>query len=272
MQRRLPLSRISPCPRSNTSQTCSEKRPDLSTWNTPKVTDLSEVFRGATSFQVNVATWDYSGVVSFRKTFLLASSFNGDVSGWDTSNAHDLMKAFAAATSFHKPIGDVSKVETLNGLFDRVASFNQDISSWNTSNVADMKELLTDAIALDQDISGWDARPLWAVSFNQDLAVSNVCELQDTFVGATSFRQDSNPYDFESLLAGLQLGELFNVANRCIVWWWWSSSSSQKRKTVTYRKHSLSQTARWNHHHHHNLSLYTLWVSMRSCVECMCMQ
>jgi surface protein len=82
--------------------------PDLA-----EVTDMSSMFRGASSFNGDLSGWNVENVTDMSWMFCDASSFNGDISGWDVGNVIDMGFMFYSATSFS----------------------NHDLSGWDVSNV-----------------------------------------------------------------------------------------------------------------------------------------
>ncbi|VAW61866.1 Chitinase, partial [hydrothermal vent metagenome] len=63
--------------------------PDLS-----QVTDMNEMFYGASKFNQDISGWDVSGVTTMSAMFFEASSFNQDVGGWDVSSVTTMRKMF----------------------------------------------------------------------------------------------------------------------------------------------------------------------------------
>ncbi|MCY4299990.1 MAG: BspA family leucine-rich repeat surface protein [Flavobacteriaceae bacterium] len=91
------------------------KNKDVSKVVTSLVTDMSEMFRKAKSFNQDIGSWDTSQVTNMSCMFYDAINFNGDIGSWGTSNVISMGLMFAGATNF-----------------------NQDIGSWDTSNVISM--------------------------------------------------------------------------------------------------------------------------------------
>ena len=75
--------------------------PDLSA-----VTDTSEMFRFASSFNGNLSTWDVSSVTDASQMFAYARSFNGDMSSWNVSGMIDMSKMLKGTHSAIRNLGD----------------------------------------------------------------------------------------------------------------------------------------------------------------------
>ena len=68
----------------------------ISTWDTSGVTDMSDLFRGASSFNEDIGGWDTSGVTSMRYMFDGASAFDQNL-GWCVEDDVDLEDTFEDA-------------------------------------------------------------------------------------------------------------------------------------------------------------------------------
>ena len=113
--------------------------PDISTWNTSQVTDMSELFKP----QINRET---------KKPYANQEKFNGDISSWDTSNVTTMHGMFQGAKSFNRPIGkwNVEKVTDMAAMFLFASKFNQPIGDWKVHNVTDMSLMFNWASAFNQ--------------------------------------------------------------------------------------------------------------------------
>ena len=167
------------------------------------VTDLLNMFSGATNFNQNIGGWDTSNVRFMISMFASATNFNQNIGSWDTSNVTSMGSMFNNATNFNQNIGswDTSNVTTMNGIFSFTANFNQNIGSWNTSNVTDMTSVFQSATNFNQNIGGWDTSNVTsmgsmfnnATNFNQNIGgwdTSNVTSMNTMFSGATNFNQN----------------------------------------------------------------------------------
>ncbi|MEJ6078825.1 BspA family leucine-rich repeat surface protein [Vibrio sp. 1-Bac 57] len=185
---------------------------DLSGWVTSSVTDMSGMFNGATAFNQDIGGWNTSNVTNMQSLFSSASSFNQDISAWNTSSVVNMRDMFLSADAFNQNIGDwnTSNVTTLHGMFAYTDAFNQDISTWDTSSVTSMQSTFFGAIAFKQDIGEWDTSQVTtmqnmfraAYAFNQDIGkwdTSSVTTMFNMFRYATAFNQDIGAWDTSSV-------------------------------------------------------------------------
>jgi surface protein len=73
---------------------------DMPSWNVSLVTDMSEMFDGASTFNADISGWNTSSVTNMYGMFLDASAFNADISGWDTSSVTDMEGMFEDASAW----------------------------------------------------------------------------------------------------------------------------------------------------------------------------
>ena len=181
---------------------------DISSWDVSGVTDMSDMFSVAVSFNSDISSWNVSSVTDMSNMFYVASSFNSDISSWSVSNVTDMSRMFAQAESFNSDISSwsVSNVTDMSRMFAQAESFNSDISSWSVSNVTDMSSMFRSAESFNDDISPWDVSGVTdmshmfrgADSFNGDIStwdVSGVTNMSWMFSGADSFNGDVSPWD-----------------------------------------------------------------------------
>ena len=105
-------------------------------WDVSKVTDMVNMFNGATLFNQNIGGWDVSNVTSMGGMFKDATLFNQNIGSWDVSKVTYIGMMFSGATSFNQNIGswDVSNVTIMIMMFAGASAFNQDISNWTLSS------------------------------------------------------------------------------------------------------------------------------------------
>ena len=129
----------------------------VSGWATDEVTDLTNTFKGATSFTGSgLDTWYVTNVADMYGTFQ-DSGLTTDISGWQVGAVRDMHATFAGATTFNQPLNtwDTSQVEDMGDIFAGATAFNQDLSAWDTGSVTDLSGAFRDS-GFGGDISGWD--------------------------------------------------------------------------------------------------------------------
>jgi surface protein len=106
----------------------------ISDWNVSAVTDMSLLFRGATSFSEDLSHWDVSLVRNMSGMFHDASQFQSNLSYWQVSNVKDFSHMFHGATSFNGDVStwDVSSAVDYSFMFCDAASFQGDLLTWMT--------------------------------------------------------------------------------------------------------------------------------------------
>ncbi|MBB1272036.1 BspA family leucine-rich repeat surface protein [Psychromonas sp. SR45-3] len=209
--------------------------PDLSA-----ITDLSEMFKNATSINADLSGWDTSNVTNMSGMFNGATAFNQDISAWNTSNVTNMSNMFTGATTFNQDIGsletvklgywDTSNVTDMSDMFNGATAFNQNISGWDTSNVTTMYQMFTSAKEFNQDIGGWDTSSvnnmarmfLGASSFNQDIGkweTVNVNSMAYMFNGASAFNYDIGSWHTSNVTNMLNMFNNASLFNQNIGSW-----------------------------------------------------
>jgi len=167
---------------------------NISAWDVSNVTDMSEIFYNANSFNQDIGNWDVSNVTDMSWMFYNANSFNQDIGNWDVSNVTNMYGLFYSANFFNGDIEDwdVGNVIYMAYLFHDATSFNQDVGGWNVIKVADMTGMFYNATSFNQDIGGWN--------------VGNVTNMGYMFRDATSFNQDIGGWNVSNVMyMGLML-------------------------------------------------------------------
>jgi len=173
----------------------SQKLISVEQWGNVKWMSMLEAFRGAKNLIINATDApDLSLVTDMSHVFRDASSVNQNLGSWDVSSVKDMTFAFLGASSFNQDISswDVSNVETMHGMFKDATSFNQDISNWDISGVTSMWMMFSGASSFNNgDIDDNEGRPLdWEMG-----EVSNLYNTEMMFYNATSFNQDISTWD-----------------------------------------------------------------------------
>lgn len=186
--------------------------PNIGEWDMSSVTDMLEVFKGATYFNDEINTWDTSNVTNMRRMFMDAYFFNQDLNLWNTSKVQEMDTMFDNANSFNGDIStwDTSKVDDFRQMFNDAGDFNSDISGWNTSNVTNMRFMFNDAFDFNQDLTSWDTSKVTnmesmfsdATSFNGNVSNWNTSKVQTMnfmFYNAEAFNSDISGWNISNV-------------------------------------------------------------------------
>ena len=181
---------------------------DISSWDTSSVTNMNLMFFNVPMFNQNIGAWNTSNVTSMYNMFFNASVFNQPIGSWDTSNVTNMYSMFCDAQAFNQPIGswNTSNVHSMRSMFSNAIMFNQPIGSWNTSNVSDMYGMFSNASAFNQNIGSWNTSNVTDMSimfggasaFNQLIGswnTSKVIVMYGLFSNASAFNQPLNSWD-----------------------------------------------------------------------------
>ncbi|MFX1365649.1 MAG: BspA family leucine-rich repeat surface protein [Promethearchaeota archaeon] len=194
-------------------------------WDVSNVTDMSNMFYNAHSFNQPIGSWDVSSVRDMSAMFRGADSFNQPIGSWDVSSVNDMELMFYMANSFNQPISDwdVWIVTNMQGMFLSADSFNQPINNWDVSRVTNMESMFSDT-SFNQPLDNWNVSRVtnmaymfsWTSSFNQPLGswnVSRVTDMTDMF-----YKVKLSTSNYDNLLLGwsqlpLQPNVNFNAGN-----------------------------------------------------------
>ena len=169
--------------------------PDLS-----NVTDMSSMFSGVSTFNMDIGDWNTSNVTIMEYMFSNATAFNQDIGNWNTSKVTTMENMFYKATAFNQDIGrwETGNVEWMYAMFDRATHFNQDIGEWDTGKVVDMGRIFSGAVKFNKDVGDWNTSKVTsmdrmfrgAVDFNQNIEnwdTAKVRNMKSMFDGAVDF-------------------------------------------------------------------------------------
>ena len=145
------------------------------------ITEMTNMFGGATIFNYDINNWDVSGVTYMAGMFEFASSFNQDLSSWNVSSVTVMNGMFLGANSFNQDISNwnVSSVTDMDLMFLRAYSFNQDLSRWDVSKVTTMESMFYHADSFNQDLSTWDVSKVTNMG-NDGFGIFDFCGLSTT--------------------------------------------------------------------------------------------
>ncbi len=185
---------------------------DISKWNTSSVTNMSNMFRGATKFNQSLNTWTVSKVTNMSNMFRGATAFNQQLNSWNVSSVREMSRMFQDATAFNQSLNSwtVSSVTDMSHMFRGATAFNQQLNSWNVSSVTDMREMFYKAKAFNQSLKSWSVAKVRNMSsmfyeakaFNQQLNswnVSSVTDMREMFYSAWAFNQPLNSWNVSSV-------------------------------------------------------------------------
>ena len=196
---------------------------------TTLVTDMSNMFKNAYTFNQPIDSWDTSNVTTMLLVFLNAA-FNQPIGSWNTSNVKDMGGMFSY-TIFNQPIGnwDTMNVTNMNSMFYSARYFNQPIGNWKTSKVIQMGYMFSGATAFDQSISNWNT--------------SNVIVMVAMFNGS-SFNQPIGNWNTSKVM---NMGAMFSytIFNQPIGTW--NTSSVTNMNYMFQNAYAFNQNIRtWN--------------------------
>ena len=194
----------------------------LNNWDVSNVINMNNMFFNASSFNQPLDNWDVSNVTNFSYMFYSASNFNQPINDWNTSSALTLESMFSSAIAFNQPLDnwDVSSVTNMRTMFDYAPSFNQPINNWNVSNVTDMATMFANTYAFNQPLNQWNVSNVtnmygmffYAIQFNQPLDnwnVANVTDMSLMFNSARNFNQPLDSWDVSNVT---DMSAMFNQA------------------------------------------------------------
>ena len=183
---------------------------NIDSWDVSNVTSMNNIFFGAHSFNQNISSWNVGKVTDMSRMFYDAYTFNQPIGNWNTSNVTNMLEMFRGANSFNKNIGNwnVSNVDEMTSMFEFASTFNQPIGSWNVSKVTKMNGMFSRDSSFNQNIGSWDVGNVIrmdsmftsAISFNQNIGswnVGNVIRMDSMFTDA-----GVNGSNYDSLLIG----------------------------------------------------------------------
>ena len=79
---------------------------DLSRWNVSRVTDMYDMFDGATAFTgAGIGCWDVSSVTNMISMLSGATAFSEPIGAWDVSSVMYMTCMLYGATSFNQQLG-----------------------------------------------------------------------------------------------------------------------------------------------------------------------
>jgi len=187
-------------------------------WNVSSVTNMSDMFSGASSFDQDISSWNVSSVTDMNNMFNGAIAFSQAISSWNVSSVTNMQAMFSNNSGFNQDISswDVSSVTAMGYMFNNADAFNQDISGWTVSSVNNMANMFNNAVAFNNggvpltwtagtgtaSVTNMSFMFNGAVAFNQDISswnVSNVTNMSYMFHNAATFNQDISSWNVSNV-------------------------------------------------------------------------
>jgi surface protein len=183
----------------------------IGNWNTASVTNMYRMLCYATVFNQSIGNWNTGAVTNMEQLFGNAWAFNQPINNWNTASVTNMYSLFSSATAFNQPIGswNTSAVTNMSLMFVEATSFNQPIGTWNTSAVTNMSYMFYGASAFNQPIGSWNTSAVtnmyemfnFASVFNQPIENWNTASVTNMgwmFVGANAFNQSLGNWTLNS--------------------------------------------------------------------------
>jgi surface protein len=180
-------------------------------------TSLAAMFNGCSRFNSpSVITWDTSRITNMSQMFRSQNAFNQPIGGWNTSRVTDMSQMFFQ-TSFSQPIGgwNTSSVTSMSNMFSEcyTNAFNEDIDAWNVSNVTNMSQMFYINQRINRSLNSWNTSKVTnmalmfyqAPAFNGNISnwnISSVNQMNDMFFQAFSFNRDISSWNFKGISGG----------------------------------------------------------------------
>jgi len=179
--------------------------PDLST-----VTDLSNMFYGASSFNDAIDEWETDSVTNMANLFYGASAFNQNIGSWNTAKVTDMSGIFQSAIAFNQSLGSWTLHSSVN-LTDMLrvtgmdcTSYSNTLNGWN-DNPATPNGLILDAVGLEYGTNASASRnnliTVKGWTINSDMAGSSACSL-DPFTTKWAFKAPAPTIYFSAQTTG----------------------------------------------------------------------
>ena len=138
-------------------QACQKMNdPNVSNWNTSRVTDISFMFYQARAFN-QILNWDVRKVTTTESLFRLCDTYNKPMVQLSFDSLINAESMFESALVFNQELNDmnVSKVTNMTKMFYTAKKFNKPLNKWKVDNVTLMNGFLRTASIFNQDLSMW---------------------------------------------------------------------------------------------------------------------
>ncbi|MBC8645284.1 BspA family leucine-rich repeat surface protein [Flavobacterium lindanitolerans] len=179
---------------------CAELQtvPNIESWNTENITDMSALFKQAFVFNGNIGSWNTANVTTMEGLFQDAKAFNQNVGNWDTKKVTNMRAMFYQAETFNQDISrwNTISVKNMDFMFGYTYTFNQNIGNWNTANVTNMGYMFQNAKVFNQNLSNWNT--------------ASVTDMREMFYRTGRFNHDLGNWQ---LNASVNMGSMFDESS-----------------------------------------------------------
>lgn len=154
-------------------------------WNVSNVTNMSHIFSGVYALSNDLSEWDVSKVTNMNCMFCSIEHLNvRGLDNWDVSNVTDMSRMFAyfrygSLSNTTLANWDVSKVTNMQSMFAGGLPAAVDLSRWDVSSVTNMSYMFTNdsfSSSVHLDIANWNT--------------SSVTDMSHMFKGIDSLNVD----------------------------------------------------------------------------------
>ena len=123
------------------SEAAAEYGTPIGSWCVGAIQDFSEVFSthrnlDARYFEDDIRCWDMSSATDLSSMFRGATSFNEALSDWNVERVTSMSAMFAGARSFNQDLyWQTDSLQDISNMFHTAHAFNGDITGWSVDRV-----------------------------------------------------------------------------------------------------------------------------------------
>ena len=190
----------------------------IGNWNVSGVTNMLEMFNGASNFNngfasgiANQLSWTINTAaasVSMASMFSGAIRFNSNLgtgtTPWNVSKVTTFANMFNGASNFNNgddtaPINNwvintTAASVLMNGMFQNTPVFNQNIGNWDVSKVTTTNSMFQGASAFNQPLANWERSTVGNIS-----TMGKVTSMSNMFSGASTFNQPIGSWNISNV-------------------------------------------------------------------------
>ena len=187
----------------------------ISQWGDIAWSSFQYAFKNCSNLDITATdTPDLRKTKSLKAMFYGASKLKGNIyfNDWDVSKVESMDNMFQKAFKFNQPLNiwNVEKVKKMSLMFQEAKDFNQPLNSWNVSSVTSMYGMFLKATNFNGQIKDWNVGKVTtmkqmfsgASNFNQEINKWNVSNVSNTlamFDSATAFNQELQSWDMRKV-------------------------------------------------------------------------